>query len=131
MKLDKRITQPEDVHCYTSNTLGRAKRVLDFLILAGVCAFVASETATFFPGFEGEWRLIYPVYFLFDIEGNTWHYTAAHLYQAACITLNFQILISDSFPVMALTREWKSAFSNCSVVLTTTRICLGNVFIHI
>ncbi|XP_050334760.1 odorant receptor 59a-like [Bactrocera neohumeralis] len=99
-KLDERITQPEDMQFYASNTLRRAKRVLNFLILVGVCAFVASEAATIFAGIIGEWHLMYPAYFPFDIEG---HYVAAHLYQATGILLIFQNLTNDSFPAMALT----------------------------
>ncbi|XP_028895353.2 odorant receptor 59a-like [Zeugodacus cucurbitae] len=103
VKLDARITQPEDVHFYTSDTLRRAKHVQYFLILLGVCAFAASEAATIFAGIMGEWRLMYPAYFPFDISASAWHYTAAHLYQAAGIILIFQNLSNDSFPAMALT----------------------------
>lgn len=45
-------------------------------MLVGICVFIASEAATIFVGIIGEWHLMYPAYFTYDIEV---HYVAAHL----------------------------------------------------
>ncbi|XP_036336846.1 odorant receptor 59a-like [Rhagoletis pomonella] len=102
LKLDRRITHPDDIKLYKSTILLSVKRVLIFVITMSLSAFSASEMATIIVGIMSEWRLMNPAYFPFEIEQSAWHYAVAHIYQASGVVMNFQTCITDSFPSMVL-----------------------------
>ncbi|XP_039964697.1 odorant receptor 59a-like [Bactrocera tryoni] len=102
-KLDKHISQPADCQLYKMVAVRRAQRVLYFVLVIGLGASISSEVATIIGGFLGDWRLMYPAYFPFDVERSVWGYATAHLYQCIGVTVQiFQNLINDTFPPMAL-----------------------------
>lgn len=101
-KLDNHISQSADKQLYMA-TVSRAQRVLYFILFIGLGAAFSSEVATIIGGFLGEWRLMYPAYFPFDVERSVWGYTTAHMYQCIGVTIQiFQNIINDTFPPMAL-----------------------------
>lgn len=102
-KLDKHIVRSTDYELYKIYALRRAQHVLYFILVIGLGAAISSEVATIIGGFLGEWRLMYPAYFPFDIERSLWGYPIAHIYQCFGVTAQiFQNLINDTLPPMAL-----------------------------
>ncbi|KAM7356240.1 uncharacterized protein ACRADG_002045 [Cochliomyia hominivorax] len=101
---DERISQDKDeLNYYKFTVIKQLKNIYYmFLILYGA-SWIFSESSILINGFMGNWTLLFPAYFPFDVYASTVNYSLAHIYQYLGITFQtLQGLANDTFLSMQL-----------------------------
>ncbi|KAM7343757.1 odorant receptor 33b-like [Cochliomyia hominivorax] len=105
-KQNQRISLCEDEMFYYRNTiLKNLHYVFNMFVMLYGPTLIFSEAAVLINGFMGgNWTLMFPAYFPFDIYGSTLNYSVAHLYQYLGVTFQtLQGFTNDTFHSMQLT----------------------------